>query len=258
MKILFQRLLALGLGSACLAGCCTDRAPAGSRTPSTTERSTSAADVAGAKPSSPKDIGRSAARSEASQPVEVLPAQIQFAVYEVTTNAERMGELDAKTLAAEASTAQGLAKALNRVGVSRILYAIDQPVNVYSETINIGAREAVITDSRVTQSGDKINSFRYENTGIVVRLTAKMPLKGTQRKSPRITLSVALSVLTPSTVEISPSMRASTIRKLSFEHQEVLVLSQPRVALLTSSTSTGQPSSASVYVVRYVFNPPIQ
>lgn len=182
---------------------------------------------------------------------------MQLTVYEVTTNAERAGELDARKLAASGS-ADEVAKILNGMGAARTLYIVDQLVNVYSETINIGAREAVITDARVTQSGDKISSFRYEDTGIVVRLSAQMPSKGIFRKSPNITLSMELSVLTPGTVEISPGRRSSTIRRLSLDHQENLLFGQPRLLLLTSSTSAGQPSPASLYAVRYVFNPPTQ
>lgn len=255
MKRCLESLLVLGLISASVAGCRSDRAAVGSEAPATVERPDSAAHADPTKPNPPKGSGALTPQPEARRPAEVLPVQLQLTVYEVTTGPERTGELDARTLTAQAMTADGLAKALNRLGTSRTLYAIDQPANVYSEIINIGAREAVITDARVTQKGDNIHSFRYENTGIVVRLSAQVPSKG-QRKSPNVNLSVDLSVLTPGTVEVSPGVRVNTIRHLSFDHQEALVLSQPRLVFLTSSASTGQPSSASVYVVRYMFNPP--
>jgi general secretion pathway protein D len=45
-------------------------------------------------------------------------------------------------------------------------------------TINIGQRVPLITDSRVTERGDTVNSFRYEDIGVNLSVTPKISPDG--------------------------------------------------------------------------------
>ena len=84
---------------------------------------------------------------------EILSAQFQATVYEVQAAAERLGSLDAKVLTRQAATPETLLAALAQTGKARLLYRIEQPVNVFSTRIIIGSSEPVITGTRTTTTG---------------------------------------------------------------------------------------------------------
>src|SRR4051794_38953553 len=70
------------------------------------------------------------AAPEKAESTNVLPAQLQLTVYELRTTPELAAKLDAKTLADAGATADSLLEKLAPAGKTRILYRIDQPVNL--------------------------------------------------------------------------------------------------------------------------------
>ena len=88
---------------------------------------------------------------------EMLPAQFQATVYEVQGTPEQLRSLDEKALTGQADTPEALLAALTRVGKARVLYCTEQPVNVYSTRIVIGASEPVVMATRTTGAGGPIN-----------------------------------------------------------------------------------------------------
>ena len=103
---------------------------------------------------------------------EILPAQFQATVYEVQAAAERLGSLDDKVLTRRAANPETLLAALGQTGKVRLLYRIEQPVNVFSASSIIGSSEPVITGTRTTTTGAAINMISYQNVGFIVRLSA--------------------------------------------------------------------------------------
>ena len=68
-------------------------------------------------------------------------------------------------------------------------------------SINVGQRVPLITDSRVTERGDTINSFRYEDVGINVSVTPKISPDGFVKME----IGTTNSAISSSSVEINKS-----------------------------------------------------
>lgn len=194
---------------------------------------------------------------EPQPPTEMLAANFQATFYEVQAAADRVGALDAKALARQAATPEALLKVLAETGNARILYRIDQPVNVYSERITVGSREPVVVGTRKTNTGQAINMISYQNVGVIVRLSAQKPLSEADHPEPNVSMSVELAALAHSDIEMAPGQKAVTTRTVSIEHSEPLEFGRPLVMLAVSSASSAEQTTPTVYVIRYFFSPPV-
>jgi type II secretory pathway component GspD/PulD (secretin) len=76
-------------------------------------------------------------------------------------------------------------------------------------TINIGQRVPLITDSRVTERGDTINSFRYEDVGVNLSVTPKISPDGFVKME----IGTTNSAISSSTVEINASATVPIINQ---------------------------------------------
>jgi len=199
---------------------------------------------------------------------EILPAQFQATVYEVQAPADRLGTLDAKVLTSQAATPEALLSALAQTGKARLLYRLEQPVNVFSTMTMIGSSEPVIVGAHTIPTGQTVNSITYQNVGVIVRLSAQAPPKDKSGPAPIVTTTIRLSVLSPGDKEIAPGQKASATRVMSLEGSGALELNQPRVLLAIStnafssirtsadrSSRTQTPITPVGYVVRYQFGP---
>lgn len=75
--------------------------------------------------------------------------------------------------------------------------------------INIGQRVPLITDSRVTERGDTINSFRYEDVGVNLTVTPKISPDGFVKME----IGTTNSALSSSSVEINKSATVPIINQ---------------------------------------------
>jgi type II secretion system protein D len=75
--------------------------------------------------------------------------------------------------------------------------------------INIGQRVPLITDSRVTERGDTINSFRYEDVGVNLTVTPKISPDGFVKME----IGTTNSALSSSTVEVNKSATVPIINQ---------------------------------------------
>jgi uncharacterized membrane protein len=202
---------------------------------------------------------------------DILSAQFQAAVYEVQAPAEQLGRLDEKALTSQAATPEALLSALAQTGKARLLYRVEQPVNVFSASIIVGASEPVITGTRKSVTGETLNSISYQTVGVIVRLSAESPAKDEHGTAPMVTTAIKLSVLSPGEKEIAPDERELVARTVSLDRSEALELNQPRVLLTISSNAFssfrtsgeggrgGQtPVTPVAYVIRYQFGSPNQ
>lgn len=121
---------------------------------------------------------------------EILSAQFQATVYEVQGTSERLGSLDANALTSQAATPEALLSTLAQTGEARLLYRIEQPVNVFSTTITIGSSEAVVTGTRATTTGQAVNNISYQNVGVIVRLSAQGPPRDESGAAPIVTTAI--------------------------------------------------------------------
>ncbi len=88
--------------------------------------------------------------------------------------------------------------------------------------INVGQQIPLITDSRVTERGDTINSFRYENVGVNLRVTPRIAPDGFVK----LEVGTTNSTVSSSTVQVN-------------QNAEVPIINQ-RVASTTVSVQSGQ------------------
>lgn len=89
-------------------------------------------------------------------------------------------------------------------------------------TINVGQQIPLITDSRVTERGDTINSFRYENVGVNLKVTPRIAPDGFVK----LEVGTTNSTVSSSTVQVN-------------ENADVPIINQ-RVASTTVSVQSGQ------------------
>jgi type II secretion system protein D len=75
--------------------------------------------------------------------------------------------------------------------------------------INVGQRVPLITDSRVTERGDTINSFRYEDVGVHLAVTPKISPDGFVKME----IGTTNSAISSSTVEINESATVPIINQ---------------------------------------------
>ena len=119
-------------------------------------------------------------------------AVFQAAVYETLLPASRSGGLDAHVLA-KATTREEVQKALAAQGTTRLLYQAEQTVSLTSEnSIRIGAQQPFVTNTRTTDTGGRVNTVQYMDTGAIFKFTAK-PIPGGDRDALSVRLDVELS-----------------------------------------------------------------
>lgn len=185
-------------------------------------------------------------------PTEIAPARFEATVYEVQIPGDRIADLEAPTLEAKASTVQGLGKALQSFGSPKVLYKIDQVVNLYAESITLGTSEPMVTGSRRMDSGSAINSITYQQVGLIVNLSASSPPKDPPGKDLAVQVKFELSALAESGVELAPQVRANSIRSVQLSHSETPRFGNP-VVLLNVCALSGS-DQAVAYVIRYRFS----
>ncbi len=191
----------------------------------------------------------------ARPPAEVAPARFEATVFEVEVPEARIVELDAKALEAKAATAQDLAKALAEFGKTKVLHKIDQTVNLYGESILLGTHEPMITGTRQMESGRGFNSVTYQEVGLVVNFAASPPPPESPRKDLNVQVNFNLSTMADSGVELSPGLKASSIRSVQFSQTGTPRFGRPSVLLNVSAASGGDNKALpTAYVVRYVLN----
>ena len=187
-------------------------------------------------------------------PTNVAPARLEATVYEVQVPQNRIAELDAKQLESGAGTAQGLAKALAGFGETKVLYKIDQEVNLYGEHIMIGSSQPVVTGSRTTGTGQAINSVTYQQTGLMVGLAGAVEPKTPQAEGLAVQVNFQLAAMTPGTVETAPGVKTPSMHNVQFSQGGMPKFGRPAVLLSLNAASGEANKPAVAYVVRYVFH----
>jgi hypothetical protein len=198
---------------------------------------------------------RSTTAPETARSTNTLTAQFQATVYEVEAATNRLPTLDGKALV-RAATPELLLAALRDAGKPKILYRIDQPLNVFSDQVVIRTNKTVVTGTRMGRDGKPINSYTSHNMGVSVRLSAQAPPKNAKREGPDVTVSFNVAADAPGTTELGLGQMAMSFPMISQEHNEPLELGSPRVMLAMGSPAAAEQAKPFVYVFCYQFGPP--
>ena len=208
----------------------------------------------GASSGFPGGMGPRGMPSAMPPPTEVAPARFEATVFEVQIPENRIADLDAQALENKAGTGQSLAKALADFGPTKALYKVDQTVNLFGESITLGTSQPMVTGTRMTESGQTINSITYQQVGLVINLSANPAPPDATKKIPDTQVDFHLAVLTDSGVELAPKVKASSTRNVELSHSETPKFGRACVLLNVSAATGSAATPATAYVVRYVFS----
>jgi hypothetical protein len=224
-------------------------------TPTTTPATTSRGRVGGMGSGG---FGRgmpASAIAPTTPPAIVAPARFEATIYEITTSDNHIADIDAEKLEAVATTPQSLAAALKPFGSVKVLYKVDQIVNLYGEKIQLGANEPMVSSTRKDPNGNNINSVSYTSVGLITRISAASPAdsKSTQ---PEVQLNFELSAFTSSGLEISSGVPANSIRTVALSQSGTPKFGKPSVLVTVSASGASEKTSPVAYIVRYLFTQP--
>ena len=195
------------------------------------------------------------ARPPTTPPTNVAPARFEATIYEMPVPENRIAELDAVKLEAAAATSQSLAKALAQFGTAKILYKVDQTVNLYGENITLGTQEPMVAGTSRGRDGDAIHSISYTSVGLITQISAT-PHDGSKPTDLEVQLNFQLSALGSSGVEISTGVPATRIRNVALSQSGTPKFGKPSVLVTVSAAGASEKAPPVAYIVRYVFTQP--
>jgi uncharacterized membrane protein YgcG len=186
-------------------------------------------------------------------PTNVAPAHFEAIVYELELPESRIADLDAFKLE-NAPTPQALSKALGAFGTPKILYKMDQNVNLYGENITLGTQEPLVTGTiRSPVGGNSFNNtISYTSVGLITRISAT-PSDDPKRQDPTVQLNFQLSVVADGGVPISEKATANRIRTVALSQSGTPKFGKPSILLSVNAASPDEKSRPVAYVVRYLF-----
>jgi hypothetical protein len=193
-----------------------------------------------AAPDSQPAVSSTPAASAETGPV----APLGLLIYELHLPADKVADLDAAALAKAASPAE-FQKALSAMGRAKLLYRIDQRVKLSGDRVVVSQQTPVVTASRVTVSGQAVNTVQYVDTGAAVGVSGKAAAGG----KTDLRLDIELSVLGEALTTMAAGVSAPRMRKVTLTQAGAVAPDEPRVAL---SVEGGEGGTATAYVARTV------
>jgi beta-lactamase regulating signal transducer with metallopeptidase domain len=189
-------------------------------------------------------------------PTNVAPVRFEATVYELEIPENRIADLDAAKLESAAATPQSLTGALAAFGAPKVLYKVDQTVNLYGERITLGTQEPMVTGASMNAQGMRVNSITYTSVGLITSIAAAAPRGGSRSAEPDVQLNFHLSAIAPSVVEIADGVPASRIRTVALSQSGTPKFGKPSVLVTVSAAGAGEKSLPVAYIVRYQFTQP--
>lgn len=88
--------------------------------------------------------------------------RLQATIHEVRVPPEKLGQLDAARLAKT-----DFSNHPSDLGSARALYVVDQKVSLAGDHLMVGSQEPMVTASRMTDRGQKVNTVQYNSLGAI-------------------------------------------------------------------------------------------
>jgi len=198
----------------------------------------------------PQATGRSDAESKGMvASADASLARFQVTIYEVRVGAERIDALNADALAAKAETPDALEKALSAVGETKAMYVIDQTVNLADDRIRLSKREPFVTNTRVSESGRRMNAVQYEEVGAIFAITGEAGDEGLDVK-----VAIEMSAMTDGGTEVAPGVGAMVVRSVELGRTGPVHFGRPEVLVAVDASARNAKAGAVAYVCRLVFS----
>jgi hypothetical protein len=169
--------------------------------------------------------------------------RLQATIYELRVPPAAIGALDAAMLAKA-----DFAKPLPDIGEARALYRVDQRVSLTGDRIMVGSDEPTVTNTRMTDRGQRINSVQYSSVGAIVEFKAER----TGPRELRVTSTIEMSTRTESPVKIADTVSSPVTRKAMLSLKGPVEVDEPSVLISADAASLDKDGKAVVYVARLV------
>lgn len=185
-----------------------------------------------------------------AQPSGETPAvRFQATVFQVAVAREKIADLDAKALAAQASTPGALAKALEPFGPVTVLYRVDQAVAADGQKNKIGISRATPYVSG-TAAGPRVqpnSSIAREKVGGSFDFSVALPAEKTPRRA-QTTLRIELGTMTDSSVQVDENVTAPIFWRVDQSYGGLVALNQPLVLISADGAATAGTSQPLAFV----------
>jgi hypothetical protein len=174
-------------------------------------------------------------------------------IYDVRIPVDQIGKVDVDALAkAAAESADAFEKALAALGTARPMYRANQSVRLAGDTITIGSEVPIVTNSRVTDKGQTVNTVQYQSTGALISLAGKAAGQG----GGDLDLSIQVSSSADGGAAISDKIKAPVMRRATLSHKGPFEARKPFVVLSVDAGSADKDGRAVAYVGRVTMGEP--
>ena len=193
------------------------------------------------------------APSKPAHPAPSAPSSAGFeaTVYETQMPADRAAQADPSVLAAKAAKPTDLADALKKLGKTKVLYSVYQPISHNSEArVRVGAKRPFVMNTRLTEGGRRINMVRYREVGAEFRVLSE-PVPGSGGKRVKLRLNAEVCAAGDGGVKVAAKVSAPSTREVSLVYNGLAELGQPFVVVSIDSSAGGK-DAAVAYVCRVV------
>jgi beta-lactamase regulating signal transducer with metallopeptidase domain len=173
-------------------------------------------------------------------------------IYDVRMPVDQIGRLDVDALAAAAGTPDAFEKALATLGTSQPLYRASQSVRLSGDSITIGSTVPFVTNTRMTDKGQAINTVSYQEVGAVFGVAGKAAAAGALD----LDLSIQVASSTDGGAQVSEKVKALVIRKTTLSHKGPVQARKPFVIVSVDAGSVDKDGKAVAYVGRVTIGEP--
>ena len=194
-----------------------------------------------------------AATTQAARPVqpsgETPAVRFEATVFQVEVAREKIADLDARALAAQASTPTALAKALQPFGPVTVLFRVDQAVAADGQKNKIGISRATpyVSGTAFGPSGQTNSTVAREKIGGSFELSTAFPAEKTLRRA-QVTLRVELGTMTDSSVQVGENVTAPIFWRVDQSYGGLMELNQPQVLISADGAATAGASQPLAFV----------
>ncbi|HEY7116511.1 MAG TPA: M56 family metallopeptidase [Tepidisphaeraceae bacterium] len=175
-------------------------------------------------------------------------------LYDVRIPADQTGKLDVEALMKAADSADAFEKALAALGPTKPMYRANQSVRLSGDTITIGTQVPVVTNSRVTDRGQTINTVQYQSTGARFTIAGKAGAPGGA-----VDLDLGIQVSSSSAEDGTPiagKVKAPVMRRVSLSHKGAVRPGKPFVVVSVDAGSVDADGKAVAYIGRVTVGEP--
>lgn len=180
---------------------------------------------------------------------------VDATLYDVRMPLDQIGRLDVGALAKSAESADAFEKALAALGTAKPMYRADQSVRLSGDMINILAQTPIVTNTRVTEKGQTINSVQYRSSGAMFHVAGKAGAPGAG--SP-VDLDLTIDVAVPSSdgVAIANNMKAPLFRNVTLSHKGPVQPGKPFIVVSVDGGAVDADGKAVAYIGRITLGEP--